>query len=149
MPFPKDVCRKIARECTLFSVRSVSRAVTQLYEEALAPAGLKATQLSILVAAAARGGWTISDLAEALYMDRTTLTRNTRPLCRKGLLRIGAGHDQRSRSVELTTQGHDVLHRAYPLWRNTQRRIISRLGRRRWNSLIGDLSSLMKATRIP
>jgi DNA-binding MarR family transcriptional regulator len=147
MTFPKSICRQIARECTLFAVRSVSRAVTQVYEQALAPAGLKATQLSILVATAARGGWTMSGLAEALNMDRTTLTRNTGPLRRKGLLRIGAGSDQRSSSIELTPRGHAVLHRAYPLWRRTQRRIISRLGKRRWKSLIGDLSELMSAAQ--
>jgi len=147
MPFPPDVCREISKECTLFAVRSVSRAVTRLYEEALAPAGLKATQLSILVAAAARDGWTMSTLAGALHMDRTTLTRNSGPLRRKGLIRIGAGRDRRSSAVEITARGHAVLHRAYPLWRKTQRRIVSRLGRRRWASLIGGLSDLMKAAR--
>jgi DNA-binding MarR family transcriptional regulator len=147
MTFPRELCREIAKECTLFAVRSVSRAVTQLYEEALAPSGLKATQLSILVATAARSGWTMSGLAEALTMDRTTLTRNTRPLQRKGLIQIGAGRDGRSSEVVLTDRGHAVLQRAYPLWRQTQRRLISRLGRRRWESLIGDLSALKEATR--
>ncbi len=147
MDFPKDACRQMARECTLFAVRSVSRAVTQLYEAALAPAGLKATQLSILVAAAAQQGWTLSDLAAALNMDRTTLSRNAGPLRRKGLLRIGAGRDERSRSVELTPRGHEVLHRAYPLWQETQHRIVSRLGKRRWESLIGNLSGLRAAAR--
>jgi DNA-binding MarR family transcriptional regulator len=147
MAFPKAVCLEIARECTLFAVRSVSRAVTQLYEEALAPAGLRATQLSILVAAAAREGWTMSGLAQALGMDRTTLTRNTGPLRRKGLLKIEPGLDQRTSSVELTERGHAVLHRAYPLWKRTQRRIISRLGKRRWESLIGGLSELRDAVR--
>ena len=147
MTFPRETCRQIAKECTLFAVRSVSRAVTQLYEEALAPAGLKATQLSILVAAAARDGWTVSTLAEVLGMDRTTLTRNAGPLRRKGLIRVGAGPDGRSSSVALTARGHAVLGRAYPLWRKTQRRIIARLGRRRWESLIGDLSELRDAAR--
>jgi len=147
MRFPKKYCRQIAQECTLFAVRSVSRAVTQLYEEALAPAGLKATQLSVLVATAARGGWTMSDLADALNLDRTTLTRNTRPLERKGLIRVGPGRDRRSRSVELTERGHAVLRRAYPLWRRTQRRVVASLGKRRWESLIGGLSHLLKAAR--
>ncbi len=147
MVFPRNVCREIAKECTLFAVRSASRGVTQLYEEALAPAGLKATQLSILVAAAARGGWTMSDLAAALNMDRTTLTRNAGPLRRKGLLRIGAGTDRRSSAVDITERGHAVLARAYPLWRAAQRRIIARLGRRRWESLIGTLADLKAAAR--
>src|SRR5579883_343753 len=136
MSFPRDLCREIAKECTLFAVRSVARAVTQLYEEALGPAGLKATQLSILVAAAARDGWTMSALAGAVHLDRTTLTRNAGPLRRKGLIRVGAGRDRRSCAVEITARGHAVLRRAYPLWRETQRRIVSRLGRRRWASLI-------------
>jgi DNA-binding MarR family transcriptional regulator len=80
-------------------------------------------------------------------MDRTTLTRNAGPLRRKGLLRIGAGSDRRSSAVEITDRGHAVLARAYPLWRETQRRIISRLGRRRWESLIGALADLKAAAR--
>ena len=142
MKFPPAVCREIAKECTLFGIRSASRAVTQLYEEALAPAGLKATQLSILVAAAARPDWTGSALAAVLHLDRTTLTRNLQPLVRKGLLRVGSGRDLRTNSVGLTPKGHAVLHRAYPLWRKMQRRIMSRMGRRRWESLIRDLASL-------
>lgn len=147
MTFPRDVCREIAKECTLFAVRSVSRAVTRLYEEALSPAGLKATQLSILVAAASRDGWTVSDLAKALHMDRTTLTRNAGPLRRKGLIRVGGGRDRRSSAVAITDRGHRVLARAYPLWRGAQRRIISRLGRGRWESLIGALAELKAAAR--
>lgn len=142
MRFPKPACREIARSCTLFGVRSAARAVTRLYEESLAPAGLKATQLSILVATASREGWTLSALADALRLERTTLTRNARPLQRKGLLRLGAGRDLRSRSVELTARGHAALRRAYPLWRKTQRRVVARMGKRRWAGLLRDLALL-------
>jgi len=142
MTFPVAACREIAKECTLFAIRSSSRAVTQLYEEALAPAGLKATQLSMLVATAARDGWTVSGLAARLFMDRTTLTRNLQPLVRKGLLQVGSGRDRRSSTVAITARGHAALKRAYPLWRRTQRRLISRMGRRRWEALIDTLASL-------
>ncbi len=147
MNFPPKSCRTIAEECTLFRVRCASRAVTQVYEAALAPAGLKATQLSILVATAAREGWTMSDLAAALGMDRTTLTRNTGPLRRRGLLRIGAGRDLRSRSVVLTPKGHAALHRAYPLWQKAQRGLVAGLGRRRWEALLDGLSALTTLAR--
>jgi DNA-binding MarR family transcriptional regulator len=147
MTFPPKTCREIAQECTLFRVRNASRAVTQLYEAALAPAGLKATQLSILVATAARGGWTMSELAAALGMDRTTLTRNTGPLRRKGLLRVGAGRDLRSSEVVLTAKGHQVLRRAYPLWRRAQRGLVAGLGRRRWQALLDGLSALASLAR--
>ena len=145
--FDRSRCREIAGTCLLFGVRKASRAVTRLYEAELAPAGLKATQLSVLVAAAARGGWTMSDLAEALGMDRTTLTRNVEPLRRMKLLRIGAGRDQRSRSVDLTAKGHETLGDVYPLWKYTQRRIIARLGRARWRNFLKDLAVVTSIAR--
>ena len=123
-------------------VRRTSRAVTQRYESELSPAGLKATQLSVLVATAARGGWTMSDLSAALGMDRTTLTRNVEPLRRRSLLRVGPGRDQRTRSVELTAKGHEVLAEVYPLWKNAQRRMRDRLGRTRWKRFLKDLSAV-------
>lgn len=147
MTFPGKTCRTIAEECTLFRVRSASRAVTQLYEAALAPAGLKATQLSILVATAARRDWTMSALSAALGMDRTTLSRNTGPLRRRGLLRVGAGRDLRSRTVALTPRGHEVLRRAYPLWRKAQRGVVAGLGLRRWRALLEGLSALSALAR--
>jgi DNA-binding MarR family transcriptional regulator len=145
--FSPALCREIAGTCLLFGVRKASRAVTQLYETELAPAGLKATQLSVLVAAAARGGWTMSDLAAALGMDRTTLTRNVDPLRRKKLLRIGTGRDLRSRAVDLTPQGHEALAAVYPLWRQAQRRIVSRLGRSRWRRFLKELSVVTSIAR--
>lgn len=89
----------------------------------------------------------MSDLAEALGMDRTTLTRNVEPLRRMKLLRIGAGRDQRCRSVDLTGKGHEVLGDAYPLWKRTQRRIIARLGRARWRNFLKDMSVVTSIAR--
>jgi DNA-binding MarR family transcriptional regulator len=145
--FERARCLEIAGTCLLFGVRRASRAVTQLYEAELAPAGLQATQLSVLVAAAARRGWTMSDLASALGMDRTTLTRNVEPLRRTKLLRIGAGRDQRTRSVNLTPKGHRALGEAYPLWKRAQRRILARLGRARWRKFLGELSVVTSIAR--
>ncbi|MBV8878866.1 MAG: MarR family transcriptional regulator, partial [Planctomycetaceae bacterium] len=75
------------------------------------------------------------------------LTRNARPLQRKKLLQVGTGRDRRSSAVAITAQGHAALRRAYPLWRKTQRRLTARLGKRRWEGLIGDLSELLQAAR--
>ncbi len=145
--FDRSRCREIAGTCLLFGVRKASRAVTRLYEAELAPAGLKATQLSVLVAAAARGGWTLSDLAAVLGLDRTTLTRNVQPLRRKKLLRIGAGRDPRARSVDLTAKGHEALGLVYPLWRRAQHRIVRRLGRARWRNFLKDLAVVTSIAR--
>lgn len=145
--FDRDRCLEIGSTCLLFGVRRASRAITQLYEAELAPAGLKAPQLSILVAAAAREDWTMSRLAAALGMDRTTLTRNVGPLRRAQLLRIGVGRDPRSRSVAVTGRGHRTLEAAYPLWKRAQSRLRTRLGRSRWRTLLRELSELASFAR--
>ncbi|MEE9276104.1 MAG: MarR family winged helix-turn-helix transcriptional regulator, partial [bacterium] len=65
--------------CVGLNIRKASRAVTQLYDAALQPAGLRVTQLSVLAVASRMERATISKLGEVLVMDRTTLTRNLRP----------------------------------------------------------------------
>ena len=89
--------------CTCQNLRQATRVVTQHYEQALEPIGLKITQLPVLAAAAAMGPIPMSRLADELVMDRTTLTRNLQPLERAGLVKGGAGqrparpHGERNR----------------------------------------------------
>ena len=71
-------------------LRRASRAVTQLYDGALQASGLKATQFTLLVAAARLKAAPVSRMAEVLVMDRTTLTRNLKPLVKDGLLAVEA-----------------------------------------------------------
>ena len=61
-------------------------------------------------------------------MDRTTLTRNLKPLERRGLLSITPGSDQRTREVALTNRGHSLLAQAIPLWEDAQSRVLENLG---------------------
>ena len=97
--------RQVAAGCSCGSLRRASRAVTQLYDGVLQPSGLKATQFTLLVAAARLKAAPISLMAEALVMDRTTLTRNLKPLVKDGLLAVEPGEDRRSRWIRLTPQG--------------------------------------------
>ncbi len=128
-----------ARACTCASLRKAARAVTHAFDEALAASGLKATQFTVLVAAAHMGRAPLSRLAQALVMDRTTLTRNLRPLERQGLLTVGPGSDRRVREIRLTAKGRKALERALPQWEKAQSRMRSGLGRKRWQGLIEDL----------
>jgi len=126
--------------CTCFNLRKAMRVVTKVYDEALKPSGLRATQFSLLAAASSKEAIGITELAEALVTDRTTLTRNLKPLLNQGLLEIVGGEDQRQRLVTVTSMGKVTLAEALPLWRNAQARVISILGEDRWNSLIGNLN---------
>ena len=142
--------RDDAREaaiCTCFNLRKAARAVTQLYDAALGPSGLRATQFSLIAALGVRGAPTISQLAKAMVMDRTTLTRNLKPLEKQGLVAVVAGEDRRTRHVRLTPSGHEVLTAALPLWRHAQGEIDARLGAARRGRLLVELSATVSAAQ--
>jgi DNA-binding MarR family transcriptional regulator len=125
----------IATGCACFNLRRAARAITQLYDHALAPAGLRATQFTVLVALARTGAIPFSRLAAALGMDRTTLTRNLGPIQRHGLVAIRPGPDRRVRLVEMTAAGHKALDDAIPLWSGAQRQIVEGAGPGRWEAV--------------
>lgn len=143
LPDPSDA----ARDCACFNLRKAARAVTQLYEAALAPSGIRATQFSVLVALALVEGAPLSRVAEGLVMDRTTLTRNLRPLERQGWVRIEEGEDRRERNLSLTRSGRAALERALPLWQQAQARVLEHVGGTRWAGLQQDLQGLVAMAR--
>ncbi len=130
-------------DCACFNLRKTARAVTQLYDEALRPAGLRCTQFSLLVATTMLEPVTMTHLAEIVVMDRTTLARNLVPLEKKAWLIIAQGDDQRTRIVTLTKRGKEVLSRAIPLWEKAQARIVKGMGQDRWKSLEANLREIV------
>ncbi|MFQ5520815.1 MAG: MarR family winged helix-turn-helix transcriptional regulator [Candidatus Methylomirabilia bacterium] len=137
---------QIGAVCACANLRRAARAVTQLYDEALRPTGLRVTQLTLLVAARRLEPVTVTRLAEATVMDRTTLTRDLKPLEREGFIRIEPGGDRRVREVTLTDQGRKALARALPLWEKAQSRVATGLGQARLRRLLSDLSATVALT---
>ena len=130
--------------CTCNTLRKATRAVTQFYDDALKPAGLRATQFSLLATVAAMESATMSVIAEVMVMDRTTLTRNLKPLAKRGLLEIVAGEDRRERRIALTEKGAKALIAAEPLWRQAQAKIAGSLGDERWAGMVRDLDEAVR-----
>ena len=129
--------------CACNQLRRASRGITQLYEGALASSGLKATQLPILVAVGSAGDLSVSALADALALDRTTLTRNLKVLEDRGLLRTRESDDDaRVRMVSLTLAGSDVLSNALLRWMEMQEVVEERFGRERLTALYEELEAL-------
>lgn len=135
-----------ANRCACFNLRKATRAVTQLYDDALRPAGLRSTQFSMLTLLRVVGAIPMTRLAEEAVMDRTTLARNLEVLRRDGLVRVRAGRDARVRKVELTQAGVAKLEEAFPLWQAAQRSIASGLGVQRMDRLLADLARTVAAT---
>lgn len=130
-------------DCACFNLRKTARAVTQLYDEALRPSGLRCTQFSLLIAATRLEPVTVTHLAEIAVMDRTTLARNLRPLEKEGLMNVTPGDDQRTRIVTVTPRGKEVLLQAFPLWEKAQAWVIKGLGLNRWKSLRMNLEEVV------
>lgn len=108
--------------CACATIRRVARQVTQLYDAALAPTSLRLTQYSLLAKLDRRGVLPMTELAAALGMDRTTLTRNLGPLERDGLLALRAAGRGRTKLVTLTERGRRRLRAAFPYWERAQQR---------------------------
>ena len=114
--------------CTCFKLRKLTRAMSRLYDQHLAGAGLKTTQYSVL-ANAARAALPVADLAELLGLERTTLTRNLKPLIDAGWLELLPGADSRQRIVTITDAGRDKVKQAYVVWRRAQSEFEQLMGR--------------------
>lgn len=128
-----------AKNCTSFNLRKATRVVTHLYDEILKPSGLRSTQYSLLTVLSLGGSETISNLADKLVMDRTTLTRNLKPLQAQGWIKRVPGEDRRTRAWAITPQGRKVLVRALPLWQKAQKDTVNLLGKKRWDGLLDHL----------
>jgi DNA-binding MarR family transcriptional regulator len=135
----------VAASCACFNIRKTARAITNLYDAVLQPTGLRATHAILLMAIAMAGRPTISRLAEAMVMDRTTVARELKPLEDQGLIRITPGGDRRTRQVQLTDAGHTKRREVVPLWQAAQSKIIAEgLGHERWSRLYDELQEVVR-----
>lgn len=140
---------QIATGCACFNFRRATRAITQLYDHVLAPSGLRATQLALLVGLAKSGAIPLTKLAPVLGMDRTTLTRNLAPLERDGLVVQRPGADRRVTLLEITPKGSKVLAKAIPLWEQAQHQITAGLGAGRWHALQREIHQIACSPAMP
>lgn len=128
--------------CVCGRLRRASRALTQLYDDAMAPSGLRVTQFSLLRTLRREGPIRVSALASAVLLDRTALVRTLEPLVARGLVRIAPGRDARTRDVSLTPAGITALDKATPYWREAQRKVERALGEPRIEALVDLLASV-------
>jgi DNA-binding MarR family transcriptional regulator len=116
------------RGCTNYKLRQLTRRVTQHYDRVVGACGLKTTQYSLLSQIERLGPVRPSDLAAAMTMDASTLTRNLQPLIERGWAGIGPGADGRSRLVVLTDAGRAKRAEAQRAWKRAQLALNDQLG---------------------
>src|ERR1700761_5302873 len=118
----------IARTCIAVRLRLLNRAVTNLYDDALRPLGLKVSQLNILIVTAHLGLARPAQVCEILQLDASTLSRNIKPLQAHSWLEIVPDEDARAQPFRLTPQGKRLIEKAVPAWEVAQHQAIELLG---------------------
>ena len=115
------------QSCTAARLRKLTRRVTAFYEHHMRSTGLKLSQFSLLAQLSA-APQTLTALADHMEIDRTTLTRNLRPLIERGLVAESSGTDARQRFFALTPAGAQLRTQARKHWRQAQRALETNLG---------------------
>lgn len=134
----------VPRGCTNLKLRQLGRLVTRHYEAHVGPTGLKNTQYALLSHVVKLGPLRMGELAAAMKLDPSTLSRNLAPLVGKGLVEVGAGDDQRSRLVGATLAGQALREEAQQAWKRAQLALNQKLGAGRVAALHAVLDEVMQ-----
>jgi DNA-binding MarR family transcriptional regulator len=118
----------IAQKCIAVRLRLLNRVVTNLFDDALRPLGLKISQLNILVVTAKLGLARPAQVCEILQLDTSTLSRNVERMLANGWLEIVPAEDARAQPFRLTVQGKRLIDKAFPAWEKAQGQSADLLG---------------------
>ncbi|MCX2889627.1 MarR family transcriptional regulator [Pseudomonas sp. LB-090624] len=132
----------LTSECICTHLRRAARGVSRHYDEALAGFGVNVAQFSLLRHLQRLDRPSITTLAEAMGLERSTLGRNLRVLEAEGLVALAGGDDQRNRVVLLTDAGVQLLQAAHPAWEKAQVELVARLGEGQRDELVRLLDQL-------
>ncbi|EQB18663.1 hypothetical protein RLDS_01740 [Sphingobium lactosutens DS20] len=126
---------QLINTCACTRLRTAARLVTRAYDDALRPSGINASQLAIMAAIDVSEAGSISELSNRLAVDRTTLSRNLKPLESAGYVRLGDEGWKRSKTVHMTAEGQRVLTEAKILWSAAQADFLDRVGAAEWQGI--------------
>lgn len=132
--------------CVCTTLRMATRSVARRYDHALAAVGIRQVAYTILARLADEGPMSINELAARLTLDRTTCSREIRPLEAAGLVETGRGTDRRRRQLRLSDAGAAKLAEARPHWRRVQHEIEQSFGSAETDVLLEALRRLLDTT---
>ena len=132
--------------CVGLRVRRTSRALTSFYNERIRPAGIRITQWSLIAALRGAGTLTVTELADWLGSEQSTISRNLQPLIKKGLVDLTEESDGRKRYVRLTPEGVATYNEAYPLWQKAQEEVLAMM-KPDWDRIEAKLGELEAGVR--
>jgi len=129
MTTPRKLFDEISTDCIAVRMRMLNRAITNLYDDAMRPLGLRVSQVNVLVAAGKMGVARPIELCEKLNLNVSTLSRNVERMKAKGWLETVDDEDGRAQPFRLTKAGEELLRQALPKWRSAQKKATEILGK--------------------
>jgi DNA-binding MarR family transcriptional regulator len=118
----------IAGTCIAVRLRLLNRVITNFYDDALRPLGLKVSQLNILTVTGKLGLARPAQVCDILQLDASTLSRNVERMRAHGWLEVVPEEDARAQPFRLTTRGKRLIEKAVPAWEQAQRQATELLG---------------------
>jgi DNA-binding MarR family transcriptional regulator len=134
------IAEATSETCLATRVRQLSRIITRVYDDALRPLGITASQYTLLAQLAARDGITAVEIGHELDIEKSTLSRNLKRLLALGHIIMDPPAGRRGRGLHLTPKGQAVLKDAYPIWQDAQKKAVGAMGSDSRNVLDGLLS---------
>ncbi len=119
----------IASECIAVRIRLLNRTVTNIFDEALRPLGVKVSQLNVLMVVARRGPISPGDVARRLNMEKSTVSRNVDRMKARGWLKVSEGDSGRKQILEVGSAGRKLIEKSLPFWKKAQAQTEALLGR--------------------
>jgi DNA-binding MarR family transcriptional regulator len=123
-----DIAEMTAGACLATRVRQLSRIITRVYDDAMRPLGITASQYTLLAQLAARDSITAVEIGHDLDIEKSTLSRNLKRLLALGHINMDPPAGRRGRGLHLTAKGQAVLKDAFPIWQDAQKRTIAAIG---------------------
>ncbi|MEE8253600.1 MAG: MarR family winged helix-turn-helix transcriptional regulator [Hyphomicrobium sp.] len=143
-----DIAETTAGACLATRVRQLSRIITRVYDDAMRPLGITASQYTLLAQLAARDSITAVEIGHELDIEKSTLSRNLKRLLALGHIIMDPPAGRRGRGLHLTPKGQAILKDAFPIWQDAQTRAVSAMGAESRNVLDGLLSQAEKLVAV-
>ncbi|MGE3915241.1 MAG: MarR family winged helix-turn-helix transcriptional regulator [Hyphomicrobiaceae bacterium] len=139
-----SIATSTSEACIATRVRQLSRIVTRVYDDALRPHKITASQFTLLTQLAHTDGITAAEIGLDLDIEKSTLSRNLKRLLALGHIEMDPPAGRRGRGLHLTPKGKAVIREAFPLWQEAQRRSTEIMGPETRSILDGLLSQAEK-----
>ena len=123
-----EIAETTSANCIAMRVRQLSRIISRVYDDAMRPLGITASQFTLLTQLAQQDGITAVEICFTLDIEKSTLSRNLKRLLALGLIIMDPPAGRRGRGLHLTPKGQVVIKEAYPVWQNAQQKAVRVMG---------------------